>query len=66
MTICCPEATQSGKCSKQAYSPTLVALAGRSFEAAVGGFKILALFEASQEDVEASNCKEASERKNVQ
>lgn len=44
-------------------SPTLCNLACK---AAVGGFKVLALLEASQEVVEASGCEEESEGKKVQ
>lgn len=47
-------------------SPTLCNLAGKTFGAAVGGFKVLALLEASQEVVEASGCEEESEGKKVQ
>lgn len=51
-------------------SPTLCNLicnlAGKTFGAAVGGFKVLVLLEASQEVVEASDCKEDSEGKKVQ
>lgn len=47
-------------------SPTLCTLAGKPFGAAAGGLRILALFEASQEVVEASICKEESGKKNEQ
>lgn len=47
-------------------SPTLCNLAGKTFGAAVDGFKVLALLEESQEVVEPSGSKEESEGKKVQ
>lgn len=48
------------------HSPTLCALPCKTFGAAVGGFKVMALIEAPQEVFNASDCKERSERKNMQ
>lgn len=48
------------------HSPNLCALLGNTFGAAVGGFKVMALFTVSQEVLDASDCKEGSERNNMQ
>lgn len=58
--------TEQHKCSHPPDSPTLCNLAGKTFGVAVGGFKVLALLEASHGVVEASGCKEESEGEEVQ